>query len=83
MGRYRCDIHVNQAAKGVISSCDVLADLLESIERFVKRLKIYTPISHTPAMDDILINLVVVLISTLAWVTRRLNKRRSREPFFP
>jgi hypothetical protein len=79
MCRSRCDVQVNQAANGVISSCDVLADLLESIEHFVDRLIVYTAISPTPAIDKIVIDLIVGLISTLALVTRKLNQRRSRE----
>jgi hypothetical protein len=72
---------VNQAANGVISSCDVLADLLESIQHFVTRLKVYTEISRTPAIDKIVVNLIVELISTLALVTRKLKQRRFREYF--
>jgi hypothetical protein len=78
---YRCDIQVNQAANGVISSCDVLADLLESIQHFVTRLKVYTEISRTPAIDKVVVNLIVELISTLALVTRKLRQRRFREFF--
>jgi hypothetical protein len=63
----------------VISSCRVLADLLESIERFVDRLKAYTEISPTPSITKIMVGLIVELISTLALVTRKLNQRRSRE----
>ena len=65
----------------MISSCDVLADLLESIEHFVDRLKVYTETSRTPTIDKIVVNLIVELISTLALVTRKLKHRRSREFF--
>ena len=34
-----------------------------------------------PAVDDIVVNLMVELISTLALVARKLKKRRSREFF--
>jgi hypothetical protein len=80
--RYRCDIRVNQAARDVISSYDVLADLLESIERFAYRLKVYTQLPPTPTTNEVLAKFNVELISTLAWVTRKLDKRRSRECFF-
>jgi hypothetical protein len=76
-----CDIQVNQVAKGVISSFDILADLLGSIEHFVDRLNIYTRIPPTPALDKIVVKSIVELISTLAWVTRKLEKRRLREYF--
>jgi hypothetical protein len=68
-----------QTANGVISSCHVLADLLESIQHFVDRLKVYTEISPTPSINKIAVGLIVELISTLALVTRKLNQRRSSE----
>ena len=79
--RNHSDTQVNQAANGVITSYDVLADLLELIERFVNRLRQYTQLPPTPAMDEVLIKLNVELISTLATVTGKLNSRRlgSRE----
>jgi hypothetical protein len=75
--RYHCDIRVNQAAKGVISSGDVLVDLLESIEQFVLRLDIYTQNPLTPAIVEIVMKIMVELLSTLALVTKELKERRS------
>jgi hypothetical protein len=73
---------LNQAANGVITSYDVLADMLESIEHFLKRLRIYTETSHSmPVVDDIVVKLMVELISVLALVTGKLRKRRLRESF--
>jgi len=67
---------------GVITSYDALADILESIEKFLHCLRIYTVAPHsTPAVDERVVELMVYLISTLALVTRRLKKRRSRESF--
>ena len=76
---YPSENQVDQAASGIISSCEILADLLESIQEFVNRLKIYSQVSCTPAIDEMVVKLVVELISTLALVTRRLKQRRSRE----
>ena len=57
--------------------------MLESIEYFIRRLRINAETSRSvPAVDSIVVNLMVELISTLALVTRQLNKRRSRESFF-
>jgi hypothetical protein len=53
--------------------------MLESIERFVSRLQQFTQLPPTPAMDEVLIKLIVELISTLARVTGKLSNRRSRE----
>jgi len=71
-----------QAAKGVISTCDSLIGLLESIEHFVKRLDIYTQIPPTPAMDEIVVKILVELIFTLALVMEELKQRRSSESIF-
>jgi len=68
-----------QAAKGIISDCDALIDVLESIEHFLNRLYIYGRIIPTPAMDEIVVKILVELISTLAQVTEELKQRRSSE----
>jgi hypothetical protein len=80
--RYSPDIQINQAANGVITSYDVLAEMLESIENFISRLRIYAEMPHPmPTVDEIVIKLMVELISTLALVTRKLKNRRSSEYF--
>jgi hypothetical protein len=79
--RYPCDIEVDQAAKGVTSSWDALIELLESIEHFLNRLDIYTRIPRTPAMDEIVVKIMVELLSTLALATRELKQGRSSESF--
>jgi len=80
MRRCPSDVQVNQAANGVITSCNALAEMLESMEHLV-RLRIYAETSHAmPAVDAIVVKLMVELISAL--VTRKLKKRRSRESFF-
>ena len=78
--RYSSDLQSNQAANGVITSYEVLADMLESIEHFLNRLRIYTETSHSmPVVDEIVVKLMVELISALALVTGKLKKRRFRE----
>ena len=57
--------------------------MLESMEHLFDRLRIYAETSHSmPAVDAIVVNLMVELITTLALLSRRLKKRRSRESFF-
>jgi len=73
------DVHVIQSAKGIISNCDSLVDLLESIERFLNLLNIYTRISPAPAIDEVVVKILVEFISTLALVTVGLKQRRSSE----
>ena len=56
--------------------------MLESIGHFINRLRIYAATSHSiPEVDEVVVKLMVELISTLALVTRKLEKRRSRESF--
>jgi len=78
--RYPCDIEVDQAARGVTSSWDALTELLESIEHFLNRLEMYTRIPRTPAMDEMVVKIMVELLSTLALATRELKQGRSSEP---
>lgn len=73
---------VHQAAKGVNTSFDGLVDLLESIEHVLKPLNIYTQIPPTPAMDEILLKIVVELLSTLALTTKEITQGRPSEFVF-
>jgi hypothetical protein len=70
---------VNQAANGVIDSYDALVDLLESIENFLSRLDIYTQIPSSPAIDEMVVKILVELISTLAVATKELKQGRTSE----
>jgi hypothetical protein len=70
---------VHQAANGVVDSYGVLVDLLEAIEHFLKRLDIYTVIPLTPAMDELVVKIMVELLSTLGSATKHLNQGRSGE----
>jgi hypothetical protein len=57
-------------ANGVTSIYDPLVDLLESIERFLNRLDIYTRMPPTPEMDEMVVNIMAELLSTLALATK-------------
>ncbi len=61
---------MNQAAKGVSDSYDALCALLDSIERFLKHLDVYTKSPPTPAMDEIMVKIMAGLLSTLALATK-------------
>ena len=76
---YRYDIRVHQVANGSTASYDAIADLLESIEHFLRRVDIYTRIPPTPAMDEILVKIMVELVSTLALATAELRQGRPSE----
>ena len=75
--RWPSDIRIIQVAKGIISNFDAFIDFLELIEQFLNRLDIYTRIPPTPAMDEIVVKILVELISTLGVVMEELKQRRS------
>jgi len=59
------------------ASYDTLVDLLESIERCLMRLDIDSHIPHTPALDEMVVKIIVELLSTLALVTKELKQGRT------
>jgi hypothetical protein len=65
--------------KEVGASGDALADLLESIEHFLNRLEIYAKIPPTPAMAEILVEIIVELLSIIALVTHQVKQRYPSE----
>jgi hypothetical protein len=70
---------VFQAAKGASDTYDGLLELLESIEHFLKRLDVYTKIPPTPAMDEMVVKIMVELLSTLALATKQVKQGRPSE----
>ena len=67
---------VYQAADGVSSSYDALVDLFECIGNFLKRLRIYTDITLTPSMTDIIVQIMVELLSVFALATKQIKQGR-------
>ena len=76
---YCCHIRVFQAAKGASDTYDGLLELLQSIEHFLKRLDVYTKIPPTPAMDEMVVKIMVELLSTLALATKEVKQGRPSE----
>ena len=68
--------------KGVNDSYDLLLDLFESIENFLRRLDIYTKIPPTVAMTDMVIKILVELLSILALATKQIEQGKSSESVF-
>ena len=73
-----CDISY-KAVKGAIDSYDLLVNLLESIENFLRRLEIYTKITPTDAMTEIIVKILVELLSTLALATKQITEGKPSE----
>jgi hypothetical protein len=66
-----------QAATGVTASYDALADLLECVANFLRRLHIYTKkISLSPTMSDVMVKIMVEVLSVLALATKQINQGR-------
>jgi hypothetical protein len=76
---YPGDISEHQAAKDVGSDHETLIVLLESIERFLNRLDIYTKIPLTVVMAEVIVKIMVELLSTLALVTKHIKQKRPGE----
>ena len=74
-----CDIQLSQAFKGVGADFDALAEFLESIQLFLQRLDIYTKVTPTPAMNEIVVKIMVEVLSTLALVTKQMRQGRPSE----
>ena len=65
-----------QAACGVASSYDTLLALFESLGNFLKRLEVYTTISPTQVMMDLVIKIMAELLSVLALATKEIKQGR-------
>jgi hypothetical protein len=74
---------VYQAANGVSASYDALEDLFECIQNFLKRLRVYSEISPTPVMTDILIKIIVEVLSVLALATKQIKLGRFSKHTLP
>jgi hypothetical protein len=70
------DIHSYQAADGVSASYDALLELFECIGSFLKRLEIYTKISLTPLMTEIIVKILFELLSILAQAKKQIKQGR-------
>jgi hypothetical protein len=62
-----------------VGALDLLFDLLESIESFLKRLDICTKIPHTAAMAETIVKTLVELLSVLGLATKLVKQRQPGE----
>ena len=69
-----------QAAQGVASSKDLLAELFDRIGCFFARLEIYTNVTPTTAMTDIITEIMVEVLKIFGIATKEL-KRGSTSKF--
>jgi hypothetical protein len=73
------DTHDPQAVKDASASHDKLIDLFNRIERFFRRLEIYTGIPPTAAMTDMIIEIMVEVLDVLAVTTNEVKRGRFSE----
>jgi hypothetical protein len=73
------DTHISQAVKDASASRDKLIDIFSRIECFFGRLEIYTGITPTSAMRDIIIKIVVEILTILAIATKEVKRGRLSE----
>ena len=69
-------IRIYQAANGVSSSYDALVDLFECVGNFLKRLRIYTDVSMSPSMTEIIVKIMAELLSVFALATKQIKQGR-------
>ena len=72
-----CDPHALQATKDVRSSHDVLIDLFERIQYFLKRLGVHTRILPTEEMVEILVKIMAEVLSILSIATKEVQQSRT------
>jgi hypothetical protein len=68
-----------QATKDVRASRDHLIELFNRIERFFQRLEIYTGITPTTAMTEIIVDIMVEVLSILGIATKEMKRGRLSE----
>ncbi|KAH9170950.1 hypothetical protein EDB89DRAFT_2243816 [Lactarius sanguifluus] len=66
------------AAKDARASHGAIIDLFERIESFFKRLEVYTQISLTTKMAEVLVKIVIELLSILSTATKEVKRRRAK-----
>jgi len=63
----------------VRASQDTLIDIFERMDNFFQRLEIYTIVSPTPEMTDIIVKIMVEVLSILAIATKEMKQSRMSE----
>ena len=71
-----CNACVSQAAKDARANQDIIIDMFERVEMFVRRLEIYIEVRPTPEMMDIIIQIMVEVLSILGVATKEIRQGR-------
>jgi hypothetical protein len=73
------DFGDSQAVKDTSAGQDKLIELFNRIEHFFRRLEIYTGITPTAAMTDIVIEIMVEVLTILGIATKEVKRGRFSE----
>jgi hypothetical protein len=65
----------------VRASQDTLVDIFERMENFFQRLEVYTNVSPTPEMMDIIVKIMVEVLSILGIATKEMKQSWAGEYF--
>ena len=65
----------------VRASQETLIDIFERMENFFRRFEIYTNVSPTPEMMDVIVKVMVEVLSVLAIATKEMKQGRTSERF--
>ena len=68
-----------QAAKDASTSQEQIIDIFNRIEHFFRRLEIYTGITPTTAMTDLIVEIMVEVLTILAIATKEVKRGRFSE----
>jgi hypothetical protein len=63
----------------VRASQEALIDIFECIENFIRRLEIYTEVSPTPVMINIIVQIMVEVLSILGIAMKEIKQGRTSE----
>jgi hypothetical protein len=67
---------ISQAARDVRASYDIIADVFEYIVYFFRRLELYSEVSPTNEMKNIIAKMLVEVLSILAIATNEIKQCR-------
>ena len=70
-----------QAAKDVLASQDTLIDIFEHMENFFRRLEVYTEVTPTTEMINMIMKIMVEVVTILGIATKEIRQGRTSELF--
>ena len=72
----RCNTWIHQAAKDVRASHDNLVNIFERIERFFRRVEVYTEVQPSAEMMNMIIEIMVEVLSILGIAMKEVKQGR-------